>query len=210
MDGLLRSAGGQRAKHRHRRALELAKGFVDARPLGDGRLTPLIVATIAVQVGGEFAAATPCCSAITLPKAPFRVLESELGKSYISMAMNTGHDGSLTTIHGNSPRDALDRLATLAMMAGERLAGEELVRMVSRTIELVVQLRVTMRTGQRRIASIFEVTGVEGGVISGHEIWGLEHGRLVWKGRPPRCLDKMAAHGIEYAPPLGLAAEGLA
>jgi hypothetical protein len=82
--------------------------------------------------------------------------------------------------------------------------------MVSRTIELVVQLQVTMRTGQRRIASIFEVTGVESGVLSGHEIWGLEHGRLVWKGRPPRCLDKMAAHGIEYASPLGLAAEGLA
>jgi pilus assembly protein CpaF len=126
------------------------------------------------------------------------------------MAMNTGHDGSLTTIHGNSPRDALDRLATLAMMAGERLVGEELVRMVSRTIELVVQLRVTMRTGQRRIASIFEVTGVEGGVITGHEIWGTEHGRLVWKGRPPRCVEKMNAHGVEYAPPVGLAAEGLA
>jgi hypothetical protein len=96
------------------------------------------------------------------------------------------------------------------MMAGERLVGEELVRMVSRTIELVVQLRVTMRTGQRRVSSIFEVTGVEGGVITGHEIWGLEHGRLVWKGRPPRCLEKMAAQGIEYAPPLGVAAEGLA
>ena len=126
------------------------------------------------------------------------------------MAMNTGHDGSLTTIHGNSPRDALDRLATLAMMAGERLASDELVRMVSRTIELVVQLRVTMRTGQRRVSSIFEVTGIEGGVISGHELWGLEQGRLVWRGRPPRCVDKMAAHGIDYAPPLGLLAEGLA
>jgi pilus assembly protein CpaF len=126
------------------------------------------------------------------------------------MAMNTGHDGSLTTIHGNSPRDALDRLATLAMMAGERLASDELVRMVSRTIELVVQLRVTMRTGQRRVSSIFEVTGIEGGVISGHELWGLEQGRLVWRGRPPRCVEKMAAHGVEYAPPLGLLAEGLA
>jgi len=126
------------------------------------------------------------------------------------MAMNTGHDGSLTTIHGNSPRDALDRLATLAMMAGERLASDELVRMVSRTIELVVQLRVTMRTGQRRVSSIFEVTGIEGGVISGHELWGLEQSRLVWRGRPPRCVDKMAAHGIDYAPPLGLLAEGLA
>jgi len=125
------------------------------------------------------------------------------------MAMNTGHDGSLTTIHGNSPRDALDRLATLAMMAGERLASDELVRMVSRTIELVVQLRVAMRTGQRRVASIFEVTGVEGGVISGHELWGLEHGRLVWRGRPPRCLEKMTAHGIAYAPPLGVPGAGL-
>src|SRR4029453_18560494 len=126
------------------------------------------------------------------------------------MAMNTGHDGSLTTIHGNSPRDALDRLATLAMMAGERLASEELARMVSRTIELVVQLRVAVRTGQRRVASIFEVTGIESGVISGHEIWGLEQGRLVWKGRPPRCLDKMNARGVAYSPPLGAAVESLA
>ena len=124
--------------------------------------------------------------------------------------MNTGHDGSLTTIHGNSPRDALDRLATLAMMAGERLVGEELVRMFSRTIELVIQLRVTTRTGQRRVGSIFEVTGVEGGVISGHEIFGMANGRLVWKGRPPRCLEKIASHGIDYALPSALSAEGLA
>jgi pilus assembly protein CpaF len=123
------------------------------------------------------------------------------------MAMNTGHDGSLTSIHGNSPRDALDRLGTLAMMAGERLAGDELARMVSRTIELVVQLHVAVRTGQRRITSIFEVTGIEAGVIGGHELWGTEHGRLMWKGRPPRCLEKMAAHRVEYAPPLGLTGE---
>jgi pilus assembly protein CpaF len=149
----------------------------------------------------------------SLRMRPTRIIVGEVrGAEALDMlmAMNTGHDGSLTSIHGNSPRDALDRLATLAMMAGERLAGEELARMVSRTIELVVQLRVTVRTGQRRVASIFEVTGLEGGVITGHEIWGLEHGRLQWKGRPPRCLEKMAAHGIEYAPPLGVAAEGLA
>jgi pilus assembly protein CpaF len=144
---------------------------------------------------------------------PTRIIVGEVrGAEALDMllAMNTGHEGSLTTIHGNSPRDALDRLATLAMMAGERLAGEELVRMVSRTIELVVQLRVTARTGQRRVASIFEVTGVDSGVISGHEIFGLEHGRLLWKGRPPRCLDKMLAHGIEYSLPVGVSAEGLA
>jgi pilus assembly protein CpaF len=144
---------------------------------------------------------------------PTRIIVGEVrGAEALDMllAMNTGHEGSLTTIHGNSPRDALDRLATLAMMAGERLGSEELARMVSRTIELVVQLRVTVRTGQRRVASMFEVTGVEGGIISGHEIWGLEHGRLVWKGRPPRCMEKMVARGVGYAPPLGTAAEGLA
>jgi pilus assembly protein CpaF len=143
---------------------------------------------------------------------PTRIIVGEVrGAEALDMllAMNTGHEGSLTTIHGNSPRDALDRLATLAMMAGERLAGDELVRMVSRTIELVVQLRVTARTGQRRVASIFEVTGVDSGVISGHEIFGLEHGRLTWKGRPPRCMEKMAAHGIEYVLPVGVSAEGL-
>jgi pilus assembly protein CpaF len=137
---------------------------------------------------------------------PTRIVVGEVrGAEALDMllAMNTGHEGSLTTIHGNSPRDALDRLATLAMMAGERLAGEELARMVSRTIELVVQLRVTVRTGQRRVASIFEVTGVDNGIISGHEIWGLDHGRLVWKGRPPRCMDKLIARGVAYAPPVG-------
>ena len=95
------------------------------------------------------------------------------------------------------------------MMADEHLANEELVRMVSRTIELVVQLRVTARTGQRRVASVFEVTGLEGGVITGHEIWGLDHGRLVWKGRPPRCMEKLVARGVEYALPLGISAEGI-
>jgi pilus assembly protein CpaF len=143
---------------------------------------------------------------------PTRIIVGEVrGAEALDMllAMNTGHDGSLTTIHGNSPRDALDRLATLAMMAGERLASDELTRMVSRTIELVVQLRVSARTGERRVASIFEVTGLEDGVITGHEIWGLDHGRLIWKGRPPRCLQKMEAQGVEYALPVGVAAEGL-
>jgi pilus assembly protein CpaF len=143
---------------------------------------------------------------------PTRIVVGEVrGAEALDMllAMNTGHEGSLTTIHGNSPRDALDRLATLAMMAGERLASEELVRMVSRTIELVVQLRVTARTGQRRVGSIFEVTGIDGGIISGHEIFGLEQGRLTWKGRPPRCMEKMATHGIDYVPPIGASAEGL-
>ena len=69
------------------------------------------------------------------------------------LALNTGHEGSLTTIHGNSPRDALARLATLAMMAEERLSGDALNRMVGRTVELVVQLRFDSRTNQRRVVT---------------------------------------------------------
>ena len=138
---------------------------------------------------------------------PTRIIVGEVrGAEALDMllAMNTGHEGSLTTIHGNSPRDALDRLATLAMMAGERLSGDELAKMVSRTIELVVQLRVNPRTGQRRVGSIFEVTGLEGAVITGHDLFGLVDGRLTWSGRPPRCLDKMVSRGVEYVtPPAG-------
>ena len=144
---------------------------------------------------------------------PTRIIVGEVrGAEALDMllAMNTGHEGSLTTIHGNSPRDALDRLATLASMAGERLSNEDLTRMVARTIELVVQLRSNVRTGQRRVGSIFEVTGVEAGVISGHDIWSLDQGQLVWTGRPPRCLEKMAARGIDYAPPVARSGDTVA
>ena len=124
------------------------------------------------------------------------------------MAMNTGHDGSLTTIHGNSPRDALDRLGTLAMMAEERLAGEAVTKMVSRSVELVIQLRFEAQTGRRRISSIFEVTGMEGDVLLGQELWVLDaaRDRLVWSGLQPRSIDKMRARGVAYATPSPLEA----
>ncbi|HVA85558.1 MAG TPA: ATPase, T2SS/T4P/T4SS family [Candidatus Saccharimonadales bacterium] len=124
------------------------------------------------------------------------------------LAMNTGHEGSLATIHGNTPRDALDRLVTLAMMAEERLSGEALAKMVAHTIELVIQLRFETRSGRRRVSSIFEVTGLEATasgypVISGQELWALdpERDRLAWTGIPPRCLAKFEAKGIPYALP---------
>jgi pilus assembly protein CpaF len=143
---------------------------------------------------------------------PTRIIVGEVrGAEALDMllAMNTGHDGSLTTIHGNSPRDALDRLATLAMMAEERLTGEALAKMVARTIELVVQLRFEPLTGRRRLVSIFEVTGLEapvGGypVITGQDLWLYDpsHDQLAWTGLQPRCLAKIAAKGIPYALPL--------
>ena len=124
------------------------------------------------------------------------------------MAMSTGHDGSMSTIHGNSPRDALERLATLAMMAEERLGREALTRMIARSVELVVQLRFEPGTGKRRISSIFEVTGVEtpsdgGTVIAGNDLWRFDpqRDRLAWTGVRPRCLEKLLARGVAYAPP---------
>ncbi|MDA8219442.1 MAG: CpaF/VirB11 family protein, partial [Dehalococcoidales bacterium] len=137
---------------------------------------------------------------------PTRIVVGEVrGAEALDMllAMNTGHEGSLTTIHGNSPRDALDRLATLAMMAEERLSGETMAKMVARTIELVLQLRFESRTGRRRLVSIFEVAGLEGNVITGHELWVLDpaRDRLVWTGLQPRCLAKMASKGVSYALP---------
>jgi len=137
---------------------------------------------------------------------PTRIVVGEVrGAEALDMllAMNSGHEGSLTTIHGNSPRDALDRLGTLAMMAEERLSGEALAKMVSRTIELVIQLRFEPRTAQRRVVGIFEVTGMEGGVISGQDLWTLDPAgdRLVWSGMQPRCLARMEAKGVAYAPP---------
>ena len=124
------------------------------------------------------------------------------------LAMNTGHEGSMTTIHGSSPRDALDRLITLAMMAGERLSDQVLTKMVAHTIELVVQLRFEPASGRRRVVSIYEVTGVEalGGesaVITGNELWNLDalRDRLTWTGIPPRSLGKIAAKGVNYALP---------
>ena len=137
---------------------------------------------------------------------PTRIVVGEVrGAEALDMllAMNTGHEGSLTTIHGSSPRDALDRLATLAMMAEERLSGEALTKMVARTIELVLQLRFEPRTGRRRLVSIFEVTGLEGNVVTGQDLWLLDpqRDRLVWTGLQPRCLAKLAAKGVPYALP---------
>jgi pilus assembly protein CpaF len=119
------------------------------------------------------------------------------------LAMNTGHEGSLSTLHANSPRDALDRLSLLASMAEERLGGEALTKFVARTIELVVQLRFEPRTGRRRVVSIFEVTGLEGGVIAGNELWTLNpvSDRLEWRGIQPRCLEKMVLRAVPYALP---------
>jgi len=142
---------------------------------------------------------------------PTRIIVGEVrGEEALDMllAMNTGHDGSMTTIHGSSPRDALDRLVTLAMMAGERLSDHALTKMVAHTIEIVVQVRFEHATGRRKVVAIHEVTGMEStgtdtSVITGNDLWTRDpdSDRLTWTGVQPRCVSKINARGVRYAVP---------
>lgn len=125
-------------------------------------------------------------------------------------AMNTGHDGSMSTLHANSPRDALDRLVGLAMEAGERVPLEELQRMVVRAAPLVVQLgqesRVRARAAGRRprrlVSEIMEVTGwePEAGVVQGQALWEDPElsGRLRRTRVSPYCLVRIRRLGVPY------------
>jgi pilus assembly protein CpaF len=121
-------------------------------------------------------------------------------------AMNTGHDGSLTTVHANSPRDTLARLETLVLMAGYDLPVRAIREQMASAIDLVVQL-TRLRDGSRRITHITEVQGMEGDVITLQDVflfdYGMgvdEHGRfkghLKATGVRPKFAEKLADLGI--------------
>jgi pilus assembly protein CpaF len=119
-------------------------------------------------------------------------------------AMNTGHDGSMTTAHSNSPRDTLSRLETMTLMAGMDLPVRAIREQVSSAIDLIVH-QERMRDGSRKIVSITEVSGMEGDIITTTDLFifeqmGYENGKIVGKLRPtglrPRFMDKIEAAGI--------------
>ena len=123
-------------------------------------------------------------------------------------AMNTGHDGSMTTLHSNSPRDSLSRLETMTMMAGMDLPIRAIREQVSSAIDMVVH-QERMRDGSRKITSITEVSGMEGDVITTTDLFvfeqtGLENGKVLGRLRPtglrPKFMDKIEAAGIHLAP----------
>ncbi len=133
-------------------------------------------------------------------------------------AMNTGHDGSLTTLHANSPRDALARLETLVLMAGFDLPVRAIREQVSSAIDVIVQI-ARLRDGSRRITHISEVQGMEGDVITLQDIFifdysaGVdEHGRfrgqLKATGVRPRFTEKLADQGIRLGPEVFAAETG--
>jgi pilus assembly protein CpaF len=125
-------------------------------------------------------------------------------------AMNTGHDGSLTTLHANTPRDALSRLETLVLMSGFDLPVRAIREQVSSAVDLIVQL-TRLRDGSRRVTHVAEVQGMEGDVITLQDIFlfdysaGVdEHGRfrgqLKATGVRPKFTEKLADLGIRLGP----------
>lgn len=125
-------------------------------------------------------------------------------------AMNTGHDGSLTTVHANSPRDSLSRIETMVLMAGMDLPVRAIREQISSAVDLVIQL-TRLRDGTRRITQITEVTGMEGDVVTmqdlfvfdfraGQDQYGRHQGALRSTGLRPRFVDALADHGIAVPP----------
>ncbi len=123
-------------------------------------------------------------------------------------AMNTGHDGSMTTAHANSPRDTLSRIETMCLMAGMDLPVRAIREQISSAIDLIVQ-QERMRDGTRKVIFITEVSGMEGDVITMTDLFafeqtGIENGKIVGRLRPtglrPKFMDQIEAAGIHLPP----------
>ncbi|MCI0520872.1 MAG: CpaF family protein [Chloroflexi bacterium] len=119
-------------------------------------------------------------------------------------AMNTGHDGSMTTAHSNSPRDTLSRIETMTLMAGMELPVRAIREQIASAVDVVVH-QERMRDGTRKVVNVTEVSGMEGDVITMTDVFlfeqsGYEEGKVVGRLRPtglrPKFIDKIEAAGI--------------
>jgi pilus assembly protein CpaF len=124
-------------------------------------------------------------------------------------AMNTGHDGSMTTIHANSTRDAMQRVETMVMMAGFDLPVKAIRQQFASAIHLLVNA-ARLTGGPRKIMSITEVQGMEGEAVTMQEIFKFEQlgidatgkafGQFIATGLRPAFLDRLNAHGAKIDP----------
>jgi pilus assembly protein CpaF len=149
----------------------------------------------------------------TLRMRPDRIVVGECrsGEALdMLQAMNTGHDGSLTTVHANSPRDTLARLETLVLMAGFDLPVRAIREQMASAIDVIVQL-TRLRDGTRRVTHITEVQGMEGDVITLQDIFLFDYsagvdengrylGQLKATGVRPKFAEKLADQGIHLGP----------
>jgi pilus assembly protein CpaF len=126
-------------------------------------------------------------------------------------AMNTGHDGSLTTLHANTPRDAMARLETLVLMSGVDLPQRAIREQIASAIHLIVQ-QSRLRDGSRRITNITEILGREGETITMQEVFLFEEtgvdatgkiqGQLVATGIRPKVMARVYSQKLQLAPAL--------
>ncbi|MEA3309497.1 MAG: CpaF family protein [Chloroflexota bacterium] len=123
-------------------------------------------------------------------------------------AMNTGHDGSMTTLHANDTREALSRLETLVLMAGLELPHRAIREQIASAVQLIVQLK-RLRDGSRRVVAITEVQGMEGDVVTTADIFkfeqtGYENGKVIGSLRPtglrPKFMGRIENSGIHLPP----------
>ncbi|HEX6308336.1 MAG TPA: CpaF family protein [Longimicrobiales bacterium] len=142
---------------------------------------------------------------------PDRIVIGEVRSSEavdMLQAMNTGHEGSLTTLHANTPRDALSRLETMVAMAELNLPDKAVRAQIANAIDIIIQVS-RLSDGTRRVKQISEIVGMEGDIITLQDIFTFEqtgideNGRVIGRLRPtgirPRCMDRLKAYGFEMA-----------
>jgi len=144
----------------------------------------------------------------SLRMRPDRIIVGEVRSAEVLdmlQAMNTGHDGSLTTIHANSPRDALLRLETLVAMTGLNIPNEAVRRYISSAIHVIIHIS-RLVDGSRKVVSFQEITGMEGNTVTMQEICAFEQtgldengrvkGRFAMRGFLPKFMERFAALGV--------------
>jgi pilus assembly protein CpaF len=144
----------------------------------------------------------------SLRMRPDRIIVGEVrGKEAFDMlqAMNTGHDGSLTTVHANSPRDSLMRLETMVAMANMEIPNEFMKRFISSAIDVIIQV-ARLADGRRKLVSLQEITGMEGNVITLQEIFSFKQHRIDsdgnvrgifrFHGVRPKFIERFSVSGI--------------
>jgi pilus assembly protein CpaF len=140
---------------------------------------------------------------------PDRIILGEVrGGEALDMlqAMNTGHDGSLTTLHANTPRDALTRLETMIQMAATNIGERAMRQQVASAIDIVIQLS-RLSDGQRKVMNVSEIVGMEGDVVTMQDLFrfdrkGLDEdgnvrGSFVATGIRPKAAERLTAYGID-------------
>ncbi|MFC1997029.1 CpaF family protein [Chloroflexota bacterium] len=147
----------------------------------------------------------------SLRMRPDRIIVGEIrDEASLDMlqAMNTGHDGSMTTAHSNGPRDTLSRIETMSLMSGMELPIRAIREQIASAIDLIVH-QERLRDGSRKIVNITEVSGMEGDVITMTDVFafeqsGIEDGKVIGRLRPtglrPKSINQIEAAGIHLPP----------